>query len=144
MTLNDDTPGEKALVRGLYDTLYESKEFDAIGEFYAPDAVRHGGLQGSLEGGDAIQGYLSASLGGLSEIEITELHCLREGSQVAFDFRMAATHSGELLNAPATGNRFEIDNGVFFEIEDGLVVDEWPRTDMLGLLEGIELVDLPL
>lgn len=56
---------------------------------------------------------------------------------------MAATHSGELLDVPATGNRFELTNAVLFRIEDGQVVDEWPRTDMLGLMEGIGVVDLP-
>lgn len=139
----NDTSKRKELVRELYQTIYEGEAFDAVPEYYASDAVRHGGLQGSLEGREAIQGYLRASLGGLSDIEVTELHCLAEDDVVAFDFEMAATHSGELLEVPATGNRFEITNAALFRVEDGQVIDEWPRTDMLGLLRGIGLVDLP-
>jgi len=139
-----DTSGNKELVRELYRTVYEGGAFDAVPEFYAPDAVRHGGLQGTLEGREAIQGYLQTSLGGLSDIEVTELHCLAEDDLVAYDFEMAATHSGELLGVPATGNRFELANAALFRVEDGSIVDEWPRTDMLGLVRGIGLVDLPL
>jgi hypothetical protein len=58
-------------------------------------------------------------------------------------YELAATHSGELLDVPATGNRSELTNAVLSRIEDGQVVDEWPRTDMLGLVGGIGVVDLP-
>ncbi|MEF8843558.1 MAG: ester cyclase [Haloarculaceae archaeon] len=76
-------------------------------------------------------------------IEVTDLHRLAEDDSLAYDFEMAVTHSGELLGVPATGNRFEIVNAALFRIEDGRVLDEWPRTDMLGLVRGIGLVDLP-
>jgi predicted ester cyclase len=56
---------------------------------------------------------------------------------------MTATHSGPVMDVPATGNHLELTNTVWFRIEDGRVVDEWPRTDILGLLEGIGIVDLP-
>lgn len=135
---------DKELVRDLYRTLYEEQSFESVPEFYAPDAVRHGGFQGDLEGHEALQGYLQQSLGGLSDIEITELHCIAEDDTVVYDFEMTATHSGEMLGVPATGNQVELTNAVLFHIEDGLVVDEWPRTDLLGLLEDIGLVELPL
>jgi predicted ester cyclase len=137
------TSEQKDLVRELYRTVYEQKSFDAVPDFYAPAAVRHGGLRGSVEGHETLQGYLEATLGGLSEIEVTELHCLAEDDLVAFDFEMAATHSGELLGVPATGNRIHMTNAALFRIEDGQITDEWPRTDMLGLVEGLDLVDLP-
>jgi len=142
--MTDRTPAEqRAIIRDLYKTLYEDQAFDAVSEFYAPGAVRHGGLQGSIEGQDAMQGYLQAAIGGLSEVEVTELRWLAEDDLIAYDFEMTATHSGEMLDVPATGNQIELTNTVWFRIEDGHVVDEWPRTDMLGLLTGIGLVDLP-
>lgn len=138
------TPSEqKAIVRDLYETLYEDQAFDSVSEFYAPEAVRHGGLQGSIEGRDAMQGYLQAAIGGLSEVSVTELRSLAGDDLVAYDFEMTATHSGEMLGVPATGNRIELTNTVWFRIEDGHVVDEWPRTDMLGLLTDIGVVELP-
>lgn len=137
------TSEQKGLVRDFYRTIYEQKAFDAVPDFYAPDAVRHGGLRGSIEGHEALQGYLEATLGGLSEIEVTELHCLAEDDLIAYDFEMAATHSGELLGVPATGNRIEMTNTAWFRIENGQVTDEWPRTDMLGLVKGLDLVELP-
>jgi predicted ester cyclase len=56
---------------------------------------------------------------------------------------MTETHSGEILDVPTTGNRFEITNAALFRIDDGAIVDEWPRTDMSGLLEGIGAVEPP-
>lgn len=138
-----NNPERKELVRELYQTLYEEQAFDQVPRFYASDAIRHGGLQGSLEGQEALQGYLQAALGGFSDIEITELHCLAEDDLVVYDFEMAATHSGEMLEIPPTGNRFELTNAALFQIGDGRVQDEWPRTDMLGLLQGIGAVELP-
>lgn len=142
--MSEHTTADGGLVRELYRTIYEDQTYEAVPEYYATDAVRHGGLQGELEGHDQLRGYLEASLGGLSEIEIDELHCLVDGDLVAYDFEMTATHSGELLGVPATGNRFSITNAALFRVADGVVTDEWPRTDMLGLLEGIGLVEAPI
>lgn len=138
-----DTTADTDRVRDLFRTLYEEQAFDAVPEYYAPDAVRHGGFQGELTGVEELQGYLQAALGGLSDIDITERRCLTSEDVVVFDFDMAATHTGELLGVPATGNRFTITNAVLFRLVDGKVVDEWPRTDRLGLLQGIGFVELP-
>lgn len=73
---------------------------------------------------------------------MTELHCLAEDGPIAYDFEMAATHSGELLGVPATGNRIEMTNTAWFRIENGRLTDEWPRTDMPGLIEGLDPVEL--
>ena len=78
--------GQKDLVRNLYRTVYEQESFDAVPEFYTSGAVRHGGLQGTLEGREAIEGYLRTALGGFSDVEVTELHCLAEDDLVAYDF----------------------------------------------------------
>lgn len=138
-----DTTADTDRVRDLYRTIYEEQTFETVPEYYAADAVRHGGFQGELTGVEELQRYLQAALGGLSDIEITERRCLASERIVVFDFDMTATHTGELLGVPATGNRFTITNAALFRLADGKVVDEWPRTDRLGLLQGIELVDLP-
>lgn len=134
---------QKAFIRDLYGTLYEEQSFDAVPEFYAPDVVRHGGLQGDVEGDEALRGYLQAAIGGLSDIEVTALRWLAQDDVIAYDFEMSATHSGEMLGVPATGNHIEMTNTVWFRIENGHVVDEWPRTDMLGLLTDTGVVELP-
>lgn len=142
MSTQDTTEAEN-LVRELYRTLYEQQAFDAVPEFCAPAAVRHGGLRGAVEGREAVRAYLQGALGGLSDIEVTELRCLAADDLVAYDFEMVATHSGELMGVPATGNRIELENTAWFRIDDGKVVDEWPRTDMLGLLGGIGAIEVP-
>lgn len=69
------TSGHKGLVREPYQTIYEGKSFDAVPEYDASDATRHGGLQGSIEGHEPLQGYLQAALGGFSDIEMnTDFH----------------------------------------------------------------------
>lgn len=68
----------KGMMRVPYRTLYEERSFDAVPEFYASSPVRHGGLQRSIEGRSTLQGYLQASLGGLSDAEVTEPHYLIE------------------------------------------------------------------
>ena len=143
MTTELDTDGRKRLVRELYEELYENGNFDAGGEFDAPDAVRHSGFRGDLTGRDAIRGYLETVLGGLSDRTVTEHHCVAEDDLVVYDFDMTGTHDGELMGIPATGNRVETTNAVVFRIEDGLVAEEWPRSDVLGLLEGIGAVEAP-
>lgn len=134
---------QRDIVRDLYQTLYEERSFDAVSEFYAPNAVRHGGFQGIVEGRQELQTYLRGALGGLSDIEVTELRWLAGDDELAYDFEMTATHSGEMLGVPATDNHIEMTNTAWFRFEDGQVVDEWPRTDQLGLLAAIGVVELP-
>lgn len=54
---------KRDIVRDLYRTLYETYSFDVVWECYAPDTVRHGGLQGTVEGENPTAGRPRWTLG---------------------------------------------------------------------------------
>ncbi len=45
----------------------------------------------------------------------------------------SGTHSGTLLDLPATGRRFEYAGAAFFTVEDGLLASAWVLGDIEGL-----------
>jgi len=45
------------------------------------------------------------------------------------------THLGPYFGAPPTGQRLATSGITIFRIEDGMVVEEWIQSDMLGLLQ---------
>ncbi|WP_435358215.1 ester cyclase [Haloarchaeobius sp. DFWS5] len=133
----------KDLVRSMFTTLYEEQNYDAFDEFYTADAVRYGGLQGPMEGREVVAGYVQQALSGFSNVEIDESHCLCEDDIVAYHFTLAGDNTESFMGAAATGERVEVDNAVFCRIEDGKIAEEWAQTDLLGLLTGVGLVELP-
>jgi hypothetical protein len=48
-----------------------------------------------------------------------------------------ATHDGELMGIPPSGQRVSSDGMVFARFEDGMVVERWGVQDMLTLLQQI-------
>ena len=61
----------------------------------------------------------------------SELAC--EDDTAAARLLYSGTHTGPLLDLPATGRRFEYAGAAFFTVEGGLLASAW----VLGDLEGL-------
>jgi steroid delta-isomerase-like uncharacterized protein len=59
---------------------------------------------------------------------------LVDGDNIAQQFLVHATHSGELMGIPGSGRKFDIQGVRLFEMRDGLIAYERRYYDFTGLL----------
>lgn len=63
-----------------------------------------------------------------------------EGDLVATHWTLEATHTGRLMDYPASGKRIRMNSMCFDRVVDGLVVEHWGVRDLLSVLREIGAV----
>lgn len=135
----------KELVRRYYE-LFQEEDFDALEEVLASDYTVHGvpgPEEGELTGRDAIEGYLQEYLQAFPDLTATLEEVVAEGDMVAYRATITATHEGEFMGMPPTGEKVNVDGEGFFRIEEGKIAEAWPQMDTLGMLQQLGVVELP-
>ena len=130
------------LVRRSITEILDSsgKDYDLIDDRYAADFVQHGGPMGGLEGPDALREWFQAIHEGFPDLTCTEEFAFCDGDFVASQYTYTGTHDGEFQGIPATGKKVTITGNTINRIEDGRIVETWPETDFLGLMQQVGAV----
>jgi steroid delta-isomerase-like uncharacterized protein len=130
----------KALARRWADIMTQGN-LDLVDEIYAPDYVGHDSTSPEdIRGVEGIREFFSMYLGAFPDDEVTIEDQLAEGDMVATRWTGRATHQGELMGIPPSGNRVEVTGITISRIEGGKVAEEWQQYDALGLMQAIGAV----
>ena len=111
----------KALVRRMYDEIWNKRQIAAISTFYAPAEV---------EGTTAFTNEYFAAF---ADWEFGVEEIMAEGDQVMLHWHALATHHGEYLGIPATGRRVTFEGMAMLRIADGKIIDDPGYFDMLTI-----------
>jgi predicted ester cyclase len=71
------------------------------------------------------------------DLQITVEDMVAEGDKVAVRWRLRATHQGEFMGIPPTGNQVTMTGIDINRLEGGRLVERWGNEDMLGLLQQL-------
>jgi predicted ester cyclase len=104
---------------------------DVAQELFAPDYVE----AAKQEAADFRQGFPDV----ISTIE----DLVAEGDKVVARWRAQATHQGEYMGIPPTGNRVEFTGISVYRIEAGKIAESWTAEDDLGLMRQIGAIPEP-
>lgn len=63
-----------------------------------------------------------------------------EGDTLACRYRLQATHQGEFMGVPATGNAVVVPGMTMLRFADGKCIERWNQADMLGWLQQLGAV----
>ena len=91
------------------------------------------GPEGVLALGDVL-------LGAFSEVELDIQDVIAENDKVLVHLRFRGVHSGPFGDFPASGKRFDVMVLDFFRMEDGMIAEQWPAIDNLGLQQQIGMI----
>jgi predicted ester cyclase len=72
------------------------------------------------------------------DLQITVEDMVAEGDKVAVRWRLRATHQGEFMGIPPTGNQVTMTGIDINRLEGGRLVERWGNEDMLGLLQQLK------
>ena len=119
----------KVVVRREQEELWNhTGNLDAAEELFAPDYVE----AAKQEAADFREGFPDV----VSTIE----DLIAEGDKVVARWKARATHQGEYMGIPPTGNRVEFTDISVYRIEAGRIAESWNVEDELGLMQQIGAV----
>jgi steroid delta-isomerase-like uncharacterized protein len=134
----------KALARRWAENVMNQRSLDAVGEIYASDFVGHDpAMPEDTRGVEGAREFYGMYQSAFPDAEITIEDQVAEGDTVATRWTARATHQGELLGVPPSGNRVEVTGITISRIEGGKVVEEWDQYDALGMMQAIGAVPEP-
>jgi steroid delta-isomerase-like uncharacterized protein len=91
------------------------------------------GPEGVLQLGDVL-------LGAFSEVELDIQEVIAENDKVLVHLRFRGVHSGPFGDYPASNKRFDVMVLDFFRMENGMIEEQWPAIDNLGLHQQIGML----
>jgi len=123
----------KAIVRRLYEAI-NTRDLSSIEEFMALDYVDHTRKINSLE---ALKQFGAMIFNTFPDFHETTEDIIAEGDKVWVRNTITATHKGEYLGLPSTGNKFTEASVDIFRIADGKITEGWNVQDELDFYKKI-------
>jgi predicted ester cyclase len=122
----------KALVRRAQGVLWNhTGNLDAAAELFAPDHVE-----------DAKQEAANVRRG-FPDLESTIEDLIAERDKIVAHWRAQATHRGEYMGIPPSGNRVNFTGISIYRIEGGKIAESWGVSDLLGMMQQLGAVGGP-
>ena len=122
----------KAVVRREQEELWNhTGDLHAADELFAADQAE----AAKQEAADFRQGFPDV----VSTIE----DIIAEGDKVVARWRSRATHQGDYMDIPPTGNEVEFMGISVYRIEEGKIAESWNIEDQFGLMQQIGAIPEP-
>jgi steroid delta-isomerase-like uncharacterized protein len=130
----------KAVARQLHEAL-DSQNIERFNELFAPGGVVHGATpQEDISAENSAQ-FLQPFYQAFPDLSHSIEDLFAKGDKVVARVLIQATHKGELMGIPPTGNKVKYHQITILQIADGKIKEGWRLTDSLGMMSqlGLEL-----
>ncbi len=127
-------------MRSTYERI-SAGDIDGFGDLVADGFVEHQGGPGLPPTKEGTLEFFRALLTAFPDMQMDVEDLLASGDKTVARVRATATHDGEFMGVPPTGNRVEIQLIDIMRFDDdGLVCEHWGVADMLSLLQQVGAV----
>ncbi len=114
----------KAVVRRIYEKLWDERRLDVADELIAEDAVNYDtGLVPLPFGPEEMKGTVRMVTAAFPDNRHEVEDLFAEGDQVMARVRLTGTHEGSFMGIPPTGRRIEISEIHVYRLRDGKAVE---------------------
>ena len=96
-----------------------------------------------FHGVDAAKQLAPAYKAAFPDLRITHHEAIASGDRVAIRWTADATHGGDYLGVPASGQRIHFEGLDFFHLQDGKIAELWIEYDNLGMMQQVGVISLP-
>jgi len=131
----------KLLVRRAVEDIWNGGNFAVVDGLVAGDIVIHGSTPDhDIHGPDGIRQFYGGLREAFPDISFTIEDQVAEGDRVVTRWTARATHKGAFEGIPPTGKQVRLHGIDIDRIVNGKVVECWPVTDELSLLQQLGVV----
>jgi steroid delta-isomerase-like uncharacterized protein len=127
----------KAIVRRLLEGFFNTGDPDVAEEVLAPDYIDHSPSTPETRGLDNIKRSVGGWRTAFPDTVQTVEDMVAEGDKVAARWITRATHQGEFMGIPATGNRIEVAGFGIFRMLGGKIVESWDTFDATTMMQQL-------
>lgn len=139
----DDSATEaanEAVMARLYEVI-NTGDLSYVDEIMVPDVIEHQMMPGTTaEGSEAFRETVTMLRESFPDIRITTDEMIAEGDLVATLFTMSGTQTGPMMDAPASGNHFQITGLDLVRFEAGKAVEHWGFQEEMSMMEQLGMM----
>jgi steroid delta-isomerase-like uncharacterized protein len=125
----------KKLVETLCKTVFQNHDFSRLDEIMRDDYIQHN--PDTPQGMAGFKQFFEQMFKAMPDWKYTIKKIIAEGDIVMMYSTTTATHKGEWLGNPPTGNKLNFDVVDIFRIEDGKIAEHWDVADTLKLFTQV-------
>lgn len=131
----------KAVVRRLYEEVWNKRRLDVVSELIAPShALNDAHVAGSAVGPEAYKAVVSEFLSAFPDLRFKVDDFICEKNKVVASWTISGTHSREFRGVPATQKKVLIDGVTINHVASGKIMDSYIYSDLLGLMQQLGAV----
>ncbi len=119
----------KALVRRLFEEVYNQKNYQVADELIAEHYISHSGMDTEVFGPEGIKKSAALQHAAFPDLQTTIEDLIAEGDKVVVRGTDRGTFKGGFMNYEPTGRSFTITWIDIFRIENGKLVEAWLEID---------------
>jgi steroid delta-isomerase-like uncharacterized protein len=134
---------DKALVRRLYEQVFNQRKIDALDQLLSPEFIDHNpppGTSGRLE---EVKRNFQEIITGFPDLRMSVEDQIAEGDKIVNRLIARGTHEAPYMGIPPTGKTVEIGGIDILRVLNGKVVERWGYFDDLALLQQLGVITLP-
>ena len=133
----------KALVRRLYEEMWNQGNLAVADALLSPDYLNHGQPPDLPRGPEGNKQFLNLNRAAFPDMQYTIEDEVAEGDRVANRWTMRGTHQGALMGIPPTNRPVSIGGISIHRLAGGRVVESWFTSDRFGLLQQLGVIPTP-
>jgi len=130
----------KAIVRRVFEELFNQGKLDVAGEIFAADYVFHAPLAAEVRGPEGFKQFVSMYRTAFPDLQYTIEDQIAEGDEVVTRWTATGTHRGELMGIAPTGKQGRVTGISIGRVARGKIVEDWANWDALGMLQQLGVV----
>ena len=119
-------PDNKEVIGRYYEQVFNNREIDAIGDYWADQKMREAVTRGCLS-------YFEA----FPDLHISLDELIAEDDRVFVRSTLTGTHDGEYKGIAPTGRNVAADCAEVFRLADGKIVGYWCLLNVAGLMRQL-------
>jgi steroid delta-isomerase-like uncharacterized protein len=130
----------KAIVRRYIQEAFNGGNLGIVDELIASNFVDHAGTPGLAPGREGQKQFVAMYRSAFPDLRTTIEDMVAEGDRVVTRWTARGTHSGPLMNIPATGKQVTITGITINQVSGGTIVAGWNNFDQLGMLQQLGVI----
>ena len=127
----------KAILRRLFEKIYNQGDLQAADEIMAADFVNHNPAPGEAAGREGFKAFVAYLRRAFADFQITVEDQIAEGDKVVTRFTISGRHAGEFAGFPPSGKLVSVPAMALHRIVDGQIREGWFNWDALGLMQQL-------
>jgi steroid delta-isomerase-like uncharacterized protein len=128
----------KAIVRRLYEEVWNERKLDVVDELISPSHALHdANVSGSRTGPEAYKQQFDRFTRAFPDLHFAIEDIVCERDKVVVSWMISGTHKGEYEGIPATDKKIAVQGITINHIGNGKILDTYVSWDALGLMRQL-------